>query len=165
VERIIARVEAGPQGADTRFIVSNLEGGRAKARYEEVYCRRGMAENLIKSWKTHLAADRTSCTRATANRFRLCLHAGACWLMWGVRAAMPRRSRFSVAQFDTLCLRLIKIAETQIRRRSGRTTTTSRRHRMARSSRCCTKQNTSRPRIVRQAVAVFGAPASRSLLP
>jgi hypothetical protein len=30
VERIIARVEAGPQGTDTRFIVTNLSGGRAK---------------------------------------------------------------------------------------------------------------------------------------
>ena len=30
--------------------------------------------------------------------------------MWGLRAAMPRRSRFSVAQFDTLRVRLIKIA-------------------------------------------------------
>ncbi|RWO61945.1 MAG: IS1380 family transposase, partial [Mesorhizobium sp.] len=72
--------------------------------------RRGAAENHIKSWKTHLAADRTSCTRATANQFRLFLHAGAYWLMWGLRAAMPRRSSFAVAQFDTLRLRLIKIA-------------------------------------------------------
>lgn len=110
VERIIARVEAGPQGTDTRFIVTNLIGGRAKMLYEDIYCHRGMAENHIKSWKTHLAADRTSCTRATANQFRLFLHAGAYWLMWGLRAAMPKRSCFAVAQFDTLRLRLIKIA-------------------------------------------------------
>ena len=57
-----------------------------------------------------LAADRTSCTRATANQFRLFPHAGAYWLMWGLRAAMPRRSSFAVAQFETLRLRLIKIA-------------------------------------------------------
>ena len=63
----------------------------AKALYEDVYCRRGTAENHIKSWKTHLAADRTSCTSATANQFRLFLHAGAYWLMWGLRAAMPKR--------------------------------------------------------------------------
>jgi hypothetical protein len=81
VERIIARVEVGAQGADTRFIVTNRAGGKAKALYEDVYCRRGAAENHIKSWKTHLAADRTSCTRATANQFRLFLHAGAYWLM------------------------------------------------------------------------------------
>lgn len=121
VERFIARVEVGAQGADTRFIVTNLAGGKAKALYEDVYCRRGAAENHIKSWKTPLVADRTSCTRATANQFRLFLHAGAYWLMWGLRAAMPKRSSFAVAQFDTLRLRLIKIAarvvemKTQIR--------------------------------------------------
>lgn len=64
----------------------------------------------MKSRKTHLAADRTSCTRATANQFRLFLHAGAYWLMWGLRAARPRRSRFRGAQFDILRLHLIKIA-------------------------------------------------------
>ncbi len=69
-----------------------------------------MAENHIKAWKTHLAADRTSCTRAVANQFRLFLHAGAYWLMWGLRTAMPKRSDWRVAQFDTLRLRLIKIA-------------------------------------------------------
>ena len=61
-------------------------------------------------WKTHLAADRTSCTKATANQFRLFLHAGAYWLMWGLRVSMPKRSIWRVAQFDTLRLRLIKIA-------------------------------------------------------
>lgn len=110
VERIIARIEVGEQGADTRFIVTNLKKGSPRWLYERVYCRRGQAENHIKSWKTHLAADRTSCTRATANQFRLFLHAGAYWLMWGLRAAMPKRSIWRTAQFDTLRLRLIKIA-------------------------------------------------------
>ena len=110
VERIIARVEAGEDGTDTRFIVTNLEGGRPKVLYEDIYCRRGCAENHIKSWKTHLAADRTSCSKATANQFRLFLHAGAYWLMWALRAAIPKRSLWRVAQFDTLRLRLIKIA-------------------------------------------------------
>jgi hypothetical protein len=63
-----------------------------------------------KSWKTHLAADRTSCTKATANQLRLFLHAGAYWLMWGLRVSMPKRSMWRVAQFDTLRLRLIKVA-------------------------------------------------------
>ncbi len=62
VERIIARVEAGPQGSDTRFIVTNLSGGRAKHLYEGLYCARGQAENHIKAWKNHLAAD-SSATR------------------------------------------------------------------------------------------------------
>src|SRR5438876_7236273 len=76
VERIIARVEAGPEGSDTRFIVTNLEGGRAKHLYERLYCARGQAENHIKAWKNHLAADRTSCPAAAAHQFRLFLHAG-----------------------------------------------------------------------------------------
>ena len=78
--------------------------------YKDVYCRRGQAENHIKSWKTHLAADRTSCTKATANQLRLFLHAGAYWLMWGLRVSMPKRSTWRPAQFDTLRLRFIKIA-------------------------------------------------------
>ena len=41
---------------------------------------------------------------------RLMLHAGAYWLMWGRRAAAPRRSAWRTAQFDTLRLRLLKIA-------------------------------------------------------
>ena len=110
VERIIARVEAGADGTDTRFIVTNLDTRNARVLYEDVYCRRGQAENHIKSWKTHLAADRTSCTKATANQLRLFLHAGSYWLMWGLRVSMPKRSMWRAAQFDTLRLRLIKIA-------------------------------------------------------
>jgi hypothetical protein len=110
VERIIARVEAGAEGTDTRYIVTNLEGGRAKHLYERLYCARGQAENHIKAWKNHLAADRTSCHAAEANQFRLFLHAGAYWLLWSMRRVMPKRSAWRVVQFDTLRLRLIKLA-------------------------------------------------------
>jgi Transposase DDE domain group 1 len=110
VERVVARVEAGAEGPDTRFVVTNLKKRNARVLYEDVYCRRGQAENHIKSWKTHLAADRTSCTKATANQLRLFLHAGAYWLMWGLRISMPKRSMWRIAQFDTLRLRLIKVA-------------------------------------------------------
>jgi hypothetical protein len=110
VRRIIARVEAGPLGTDTRFIVTNLRQGTGRGLYEGLYCQRGQAENHVKAWKAHLAADRTSCTRATANQFRLFLHAGAYWLLWSLRAVMPKRSRWRVAQFDSLRLRLVKIA-------------------------------------------------------
>ena len=110
VERIIARVEAGPAGTDTRFIVTSLEGGRAKHLYDRLYCARGQAENHIKAWKNHLAADRTSCHAAEANQFRLFLHAGAYWLLWSMRRVMPKGSMWRVMQFDTLRLRLIKLA-------------------------------------------------------
>ncbi|GGE89417.1 hypothetical protein GCM10011317_53020 [Niveispirillum cyanobacteriorum] len=38
---------------------------------------------------------------------RLFLHTAAYWLMWSLRALMPKRSSWRVAQFDTL--RLLKI--------------------------------------------------------
>jgi hypothetical protein len=110
VERIIARVEAGPEGVDTRFVVTNLSGGSARSLYERTYCKRGQAENHVKAWKLHLAADRTSCSRATANQFRLLLHTAAYWLMWSLRHLMPKRSTWRIAQFDTLRLRLVKLA-------------------------------------------------------
>lgn len=110
VRRIVARVEAGSDGTDTRFVVTNLGHGSGRSLYQDLYCRRGRAENHIKAWKTHLAADRTSCPKATANQFRLFLHAGAYWLLWSLRALMPKRSSWRVAQFNTLRLRLIKTA-------------------------------------------------------
>jgi hypothetical protein len=56
-EHIIARVEAGAEGPDTRFIVTNLKTRNARVLYEDVYCQRGQAENHIKSFKAHLSAD------------------------------------------------------------------------------------------------------------
>ena len=110
VRRIVARVEAGSGGTDTRFIVTTLGHSNGRSLYQDLYCRRGQAENHIKAWKAHLAADRTSCPKASANQFRLFLHAGAYWLLWSLRALMPKASSWRVAQFDTLRLRLVKVA-------------------------------------------------------
>ena len=109
VERIIARVEAGPDGVDTRFITTNLPAGSPRAVYEKIYCQRGQMENHIKSFKRHLAADRTSCHKANANQMRLLEHAGAYWMMWNLRALMPRRSSWRGKQFDTLRLLLVNL--------------------------------------------------------
>ena len=127
VRRIIARVEAGADGADTRFIVTNLNGA-PRWLYEELYCARGQAENLIKAHKLHLASDRTSCTRATANQFRLLIHTVAYWLMHTLRGLAPARSFWRAAQFDTLRLALIKVA--------ARVTETASRVRVAFASAC-----------------------------
>ena len=116
--RVIARVEVGPMGRDTRYIVTNLEGGRGKHLYEKIYSARGQAENHIKSWKAHLASDRTSCTKASANQMRLMLHGCAYWLWWSLRAACPKRSPWRHAQFDTLRLHLIKLAATIVEKKT-----------------------------------------------
>ena len=74
------------------------------------YCARGQAENLIKAHKLHLASDRTSCTKATANQFRLLIHTAAYWLLLTLRGLAPRTSFWRDAQFDTIRLCLIKVA-------------------------------------------------------
>jgi hypothetical protein len=107
--RVIARVEASDRGSDSRFVVTNL-AGTPRWLYEVVYCARGQAENLVKAHKLHLASGRTSCTKATANQFRLVLHTAAYWLLHTLRGLAPRRSFWRDAQFDTLRLMLIKVA-------------------------------------------------------
>ena len=62
---------------------------------------------LIKAHKLHLASDRTSCTKATANQFRLLLHTAAYWLMLSLRGLAPKTSFWRDAQFDTIRLCLI----------------------------------------------------------
>jgi Transposase DDE domain group 1 len=107
--RVIARIEASAQGSDSRFVVTNLRGA-PRWLYEEVYCARGQAENLIKAHKLHLASDRTSCSRATANQFRLLVHTAAYWLLHTLRGLAPKASFWRDAQFDTIRLALIKVA-------------------------------------------------------
>ncbi len=107
--RAIARVEATRQGSDSRFIVTNLAGA-PRWLYEDLYCARGQAENLIKAHKLHLASDRTSCTRASANQFRLLVHTAAYWLLHAMRGLAPKTSFWRDVQFDTLRLAFVKIA-------------------------------------------------------
>jgi len=109
LRRVIARLEASPQGSDSRFIVTNLKGA-PRWLYESVYCQRGQAENLIKAHKLHLASDRTYCTKATANQFRLLIHTAAYWLLHTLRGLAPKTSFWRDAQFDTIRLAPIKVA-------------------------------------------------------
>ena len=96
------------QEVDIRYIVTSL-GGTARHLYENVYCRRGQMENLIKLHKAQLASDRMSCHSATANQVRLVFHTAAFWLMHGVRAAIPQASPLAKAEFATIRDRLVKI--------------------------------------------------------
>ena len=107
--QVVARIEASTHGSDSRFIVTNLKG-TPRWLYESVYCQRGQAENLIKAHKLHLASDRTSCPRATANQFRLLVHTAAYWLLHTLRGLAPKTSFWRDAQFDTLRIALIKVA-------------------------------------------------------
>ena len=58
--RVIAKAECTNSQANPRFIVTSLEGGRARALYEKVYSASGDMENRIKECQADLFADRTS---------------------------------------------------------------------------------------------------------
>ena len=64
----------------------------------------------MKAHKVHLASDRTSCSKATANQFRLVLHTAAYWLLHTLRGLAPKASFWRDAQLDTIRLALIKVA-------------------------------------------------------
>jgi hypothetical protein len=106
--RVIVKAEHLEQGANTRFIVTNLEGEPQKL-YDEVYCRRGEAENRIKEQQLGLFADRTSCHDFVANQFRVLLSGAAYILMDTLRRKCLADSELANAQVGTIRLKLLKI--------------------------------------------------------
>lgn len=107
---IIAKAEHSALGPNPRFVVTSLEGFDPETIYR-AYIQRGLCEHWIKDFKCALAADRLSCSSFAANSFRLLLHAAAYRLLHALReeAALvsPELGR---AQFDTLRIRLLKVA-------------------------------------------------------
>jgi hypothetical protein len=108
--RIVARIESTGMGTDVRFIVTDFEHAGAKFLYERFYCDRGNAELMIKEHKCFLKSSRTSCTSAIANQFRLFLHSAAYVIMHGLRDTALRGTELATATFETIRLRLLKVA-------------------------------------------------------
>jgi hypothetical protein len=108
--RVILKAEHTSKGANPRFVVTSIEQIDARHLYE-AYCQRGQCENLIKDLKNALKADRLSCSRFVTNFLRLLLHAAAYRLMLALRrAAAALHSEVGVQQFDTIRLRVLKVA-------------------------------------------------------
>ncbi len=108
--RIIARIEASALGVDVRFIVTSFADAGSKFLYETAYCGRGNAELMIKEHKCFLKSSRTSCTDIKANQFRLFLHSAAYVIMHGMRETLLQGTELSKATFQTIQLRLLKVA-------------------------------------------------------
>jgi hypothetical protein len=106
--RVIVKAEHLEQGANTRFIVTNLEGEPQKL-YDELYCQRGEAENRIKEQQLGLFADRTSCHDFVANQFRVLLSGAAYILMDTLRRKCLADSELANAQVGTIRIKLLKI--------------------------------------------------------
>lgn len=108
--RVVGKAERTSLGRNPRFVLTSLEGFGAEELYR-AYCERGRCENWIKDLKNALYADRLSCTRFRANFFRLLLHAAAYRLMHALRQELATISPIlGRAQFDTLRLRLLRVA-------------------------------------------------------
>ena len=78
-------------------------------------------ELMIKDHKNALKSDRTSCSSATANQFRLFLHSAAYVLMHSLRSGAVEGTSLAKSQFDTIRLRLLKVgARLEVKKRKIR---------------------------------------------
>ena len=102
----VVRLEGREPKLNARFVVTNLKG-RPKRIYERTYCQRGDAENRIKEL-FDVALGRTSCSRFSANQFRVLLTAAAYVLLQELRL-VARGTPWARAQVGRLRLDLLKI--------------------------------------------------------
>ena len=109
VERIIARVEVGAEGP-THASSSPSENDATPVSFTRMSTAGAARLKTTSNRGRRIWRPTAPHARRPRPTVRLFLHAGAYWLMWGLRASMPRRSMWRVAQFDTLRLRLIKVA-------------------------------------------------------
>jgi hypothetical protein len=112
--RVIARLEHDRQGADPRFIVTDLSGD-AQYLYEQVYCARGEAENRIKEAQLDLFARRASCHKYRANQLRLLLAGLAYTLMINLRRLALKNTELAKACTATIRVKLLKIGAAVVR--------------------------------------------------
>ena len=112
--RIITRLEFGSQGANPRFIVTNLDG-LPEALYDDLYCLRGEAENRIKESQLDLFGTRASCHKFLANWLRMLLSALAYTLMQRLREIGLAGTDLATASSATIRVRLLKIGAAVIR--------------------------------------------------
>ena len=112
--RVIVKAEHRRQGANPRYIVTNIEGD-AQALYDTLYCARGDMENRIKEQQLDLFADRTSCHQWWPNQFRLLLASLAYTLLETIRRVGLRGTELARAQCGTIRLKLLKIGAVIVR--------------------------------------------------
>jgi len=106
--RVIAKAEYHHNGANLRFIVTNMED-QPQALYDEGYCPRGDMENGIKQLKLDMFSDRNSCTDFLANQFRLLLSSIAYILVSELKLTHLSETQFKNAYCRTIRLKLFKI--------------------------------------------------------
>jgi hypothetical protein len=107
--RVVAKIERNPQGAQQRFVVTNLPEPPAVV-YREIYVRRGaVPEQPIDELKNGLRAERLSACGFRANAFRLLVHVVAYALVVLFREACAAVPEVAKATVGTLRQRLWKV--------------------------------------------------------
>jgi hypothetical protein len=114
--RVICKIEVNALGRNVRFIVTDLNGKGPQRLYDELYCARGCMENYIKNHKNALHSDRTSCSRFSANQFRLFLHSAAYVLMHALEQKGLKGTEMAGSQFDTIIRRILKLGAVVVER-------------------------------------------------
>lgn len=110
---IIVKVEYERRGFNIRFIVVDRPPHNAsdsRRIYEKTYCKRGECELWIKELKDDLYIDRMSCSRFSANQFRVFLHAAAYVLLWHIRHIQLRGTDAESWTTRSLQLRILRSA-------------------------------------------------------
>jgi hypothetical protein len=95
--RVIARCDYTDKGLEMRYIVTNIQNRTAREIYEDIYCKRALAELGIKNIK-ETRCTRLSCSQFKANMFRLLLHAMAYVVIHQIRIKLTT-PRMSFEQF------------------------------------------------------------------
>jgi hypothetical protein len=118
--RVVGKAEVTAQGANPRFIVTNLpaagltpeDGTRFAAQplYEQGYCGRGEMENQIKQMHLDLHANRMSTHHLGSNQLRLWLSAFAYLLLERLRTVGLAGTVLAQATLGSVRLRLLKVA-------------------------------------------------------
>ena len=109
-QRVIVKVEVSTMGTNIRYIVTSLVDFRTRDLYEKGYCARGSMELRIKDHKLYLKSDRSSCTKFTANQFRLFLHSMAYILIHTLQKEVLAGSELANATMKTIQNKIIKTA-------------------------------------------------------
>ena len=111
--RVIIKAEHTSNGANPRFVVTNILG-EPQTIYDKEYCARGNMENRIKE-QFELFSDRTSCHAWWANQFRLLLSSAAYILISSIRRYALAATALATAQCHTIRLKLFKVGAVIIR--------------------------------------------------
>lgn len=107
---VLAGSDVTPAKDNQRYVVTTLRSPSPQALYQQAYCARGQAENLIKQVKVDLRSGRTSASSFLANFARLLFAAGAYVLHQQLRHLGLQGTSLATAQPKTVMLSLFKIA-------------------------------------------------------